>query len=378
VRPWTIHRGDVRAVVRTLAEKSIDAACLDPPYGLRFMGRRWDYSVPSVNVWSAMLRVLKPGAHAVIFGGSRTFHRLVVNVEDGGFEIRDVLMWLYGAGWPKSHDVSKAVDKRLGAKRTKVVGHKNSGLDKGSGSTVSFRGATGRDETGLIPITAPATAAADWEGYGTGLKPAYEPALLARRMLGGTVANAALEHGVVGLDLVTSRVGEDVLPAAISGSSRMFKGVKNVVSLERVGRWPSNVVLTHDPFCVDAECASWCPVRMIDEQSRGASRFFYTAKASRSERDRGLGEGEHSSHPTVKPQDLVRYFARMVLPPKRRDGSPRRILVPFSGSGSEMIACLQAGWDEVVGIEQSLEYCEIAEARIRKGSIFERAALKKR
>ena len=109
---------------------------------------------------------------------------------------------------------------------------------------------------------------------------------------------------------------------------------------------------------------------MVDAQSDSASRFFYTAKASRSERDRGLGEGEHSSHPTVKPQDLVRYFARMVLPPKRRDGSPRRILVPFSGSGSEMIACLQAGWDEVVGIEREQEYVQIADARIRRGGIF--------
>lgn len=355
MRPWTIHHGDVRAVARTLEAKSFDAICCDPPYGLRFMGRRWDYSVPSVNVWSALLRLLRPGAHAVIFGGSRTFHRLAVNVEDGGFEIRDVLMWLYGTGMPKGLDVSQAIDRQLGAKRTKVIGHKQ-GVRAEGGSGHGAAVPNQKKVSVSLPITAPATElATDWDGYNTVLKPAYEPALLARRMSDANIAECAIRYGVGGIDVASTAV--------------KVPGEKD--------RYPSNVV-------VDDEVAA---------MMGGAARYFYSTKASRSEREAGLQESGmeevvikrlngsfadgnfettgRNTHPTVKPQDLVRYFARMVLPPKRRDGRPRRILVPFSGSGSEVIACLQAGWDEVVGIEREQEYCEIAEARIRRGKIFD-------
>jgi DNA modification methylase len=476
---WEILVGDVRKVARTLEAESFDAILSDPPYGISFMGSRWDYDIPSVNVFTELLRVLRPGAHAFFFGGTRTFHRMAVNIEDAGFELRDTCMWMYGSGFPKSTDVSKALDKKLGAKRTKVVGYKNSGLDKGSGSSVDFAGSTGRAANGLIPVTEPVTAAAAAAaGHGTALKPAWEPLLLVRKQFDGTVPENLLAHGVGSLDIDASRIGSDerfVAPAGNNGMTPASVAPVNTTGYNGqmvVGRWPANVVLSHSPDCkrvgektrkrrverksysqtesdgcersapgrfaraiteevvhVDEssevwECVEDCPMRRLDEQAGdrpgmsgggvhrldyaggmfggidststargdtgGPSRFFYSAKVSRDERDRGLddafeevtkgvgalrdsgrGGKARNSHPTLKPFDLCRYFARMILPPVRADGRPRRILVPFSGAGSEMIGSLQAGWDEVVGIELSPKFAAFARARIAKGKIIQ-------
>ena len=190
-----ILHGDVIESLRGAADNSFDACLCDPPYGLSFMGKKWDYDVPSTELWSEVFRVLKPGAPLIAFGGTRTYHRMVVRIEDAGFEIRDCLAWMYGSGFPKSLDVSKAIDAAAGAERTKVVGTKlgRPGMSKDGGNQRSgFDAAFGGEATGPMStdITAPATdLSKQWDGYGTALKPAFEPAVLARKPLDGTVAN---------------------------------------------------------------------------------------------------------------------------------------------------------------------------------------------
>ena len=474
-KPWQILHGDVRRVCKALPRDYFDATLSDPPYGLSFMGRRWDYSVPSAMLWSEVERTLKPGAAGIMFGGSRTFHRTCVAVEDGGLEIRDVLMWLYGSGFPKSYDVAKGIDDAL-----EDVPFENPTTSRSSLLSVdggSYRGGVGTKQTAKdVPITSAASAEAKaWEGYGTALKPAYEPILLVRRYLDGTVAENALKWGTGGLAIDASRVGTSGGPAARALNNgengvRQVYGTYGATRTEAIdaGRWPANIILTHSATCEfvgtkpskekavhtqstgkpvssnramagpnygptvvgatqrpDEEvwrCAEDCPVRIMNEQSGerpgmssggkhrsdypggmfggidststargdsgGAARFFYTTKADPYQReagthtiskkraqgvgalrDGGRGGSERGNiHPTVKPIDLIRYLATLILPPKRE--TPRRILVPFSGSGSEIIGCLQAGWDEVVGIEREAEYIEIAKARIANGGVL--------
>ena len=169
---FVVHHGDCREVMATLDAESVDAIVCDPPYGLSFMGKGWDHGVPGVEFWVEALRVAKPGAHLLAFGGTRTYHRLACAIEDAGWEIRDCVMWVYGSGFPKSHDVSKAIDKAAGAER-EVIGYSKgmSGSVHGGGQSV------GIDD----PITAPATdAARQWSGWGTALKPSHEPVIVAR------------------------------------------------------------------------------------------------------------------------------------------------------------------------------------------------------
>lgn len=373
-RPWTILHGDVREVTAKLEPKSFDAALGDPPYGLKFMGQRWDYRVPSAILWANVLRVLKPGAFGMFFGGSRTFHRLMVAIEDGGFEVRDLLLWLYIEGWPKSLDIAKAFDKDAGHWR----GRANGVLSKSPSLAGPHYNRTNKGDA----ISDEAVA---WDGYGTCLKPAFEPIALVRRMPEGSIIENARRYGVGGLDIEQSKVGDEERinpPASLSRS--MFKGLAGERSRKKIGpgtvrRYPANVV-------IDEGAAAY-----LELLHDGISRCFYSPKADRAERDAGL-DGEdfeaHSNfgvgmlrdgargqstdvkntHETVKPIELVRYFARMMLPPAR--STPRRILVPFSGSGSEMIACLQAGWDEVVGIEREAKHIKVAEGRITNGGVM--------
>ena len=371
----TILRGDVREIALGLAAESFDGCLCDPPYGLSFMGKKWDYDVPSVETWEAVLGALKPGAHLLAFAGTRTQHRMAVRIEDAGFEIRDMIAWVYGSGFPKSHNL------------------------KG-----------------------------EFDGYGTALKPALEPITVARKPLRGTVAANVLAFGTGALNVDGCRVGtEKNVPASPrGGQDRIYGSYGAQDGTEsghdpNLGRWPANLihdgsdeVLAGFPETNGSAAGSF----QREKTSRGlkgggfgqeraemrgrtelqkpgypgagsAARFFYCAKASRSEREAGLdgfgfkekpgafdddayewkGKGGHvkasparNHHPTVKPIALDEYLARLILPPKR--DTPRRLLVPFSGSGSEIIGALLAGWDEVVGIELSPEYVEIAEARI--------------
>lgn len=398
-----IHEGDALEILRSMPDNSYHGCLTDPPYGLSFMGHGWDHGVPSVDVWREVLRVLRPGAHVLAFGGTRTFHRLTCAIEDAGFEIRDCMQWLYGSGFPKSHDVSKAIDKANGDWRGKA------------GAVTSGNAAMGGPNYERTPKGDPiAAAAVQWSGHGTALKPAWEPIIVARKPLDGTVAQNVQRWGCGGLAIDACRIGyasDDDKAAAAAAAQRacqdknrnlrtrgdfaMGHGPSTIAGfLEKqdLGRWPANVILSHHPDCVEVmqsetvaayECVDGCPVAALD----GASRFFYCPKASRAERDAGLeafdagqslysrgtglkanGDGSARSarsetrnvHPTVKPLALARYLARLILPPI----PDARMITPFSGSGSEVIGALQAGWAHVDGIDSWDVAVRISRARI--------------
>jgi site-specific DNA-methyltransferase (adenine-specific) len=376
---YTLHAGDCAEVLKTLAPNSIEAAVSDPPYGLGdmsparvadclsawargeawtptgkgFMGKEWDAWTPGPEMWRELYRVLKPGAHALIFAGSRTQDIMSIALRLAGFEVRDSLQWLYGSGFPKNHDVSKAIDKNAGAER-EVIGTKlgrpgySLAADKGRGVACVAHGNSEKE----CEITAPATdAARAWEGWGSALKPAYEPIILARKPLDGTLAQNTLTHGCGGLNIDGGRVGE--------------------VSTPTQGRYPANILLD--------EAAA----ELLDAQTgEPTSRFFYCAKASSAEREAGL-EGREAravkdgrksykdsphlrgetlrlnTHPTIKPLALMRYLVRLITPPGAT------CIDPFMGSGSTGCAVMQEGEGRrFVGIEREPEYLDIARARL--------------
>ena len=425
-----IHHADVLDALREMPDNSFHGCLTDPPYGLSFMGHQWDHGVPSAEVWREVLRVLRPGAHLLAFGGTRTFHRLTCAIEDAGFEIRDCMMWLYGSGFPKSHDVSKAIDREAGAVRD-VVGEYRMPMDSTAPGREPSQGlgyGSGAASCVGRPITAPATEAArQWEGHGTALKPAWEPIILARKPLEGTVAQNVQRWGCGALAIDASRVGTDdalVRPAVMRAKQNALgAGLGAGTQTEPLGRWPANVIFDEEAGAVlDAQSGllhahgtklrrgddlgyrggGTGSVRAVPQDRGGASRFFkscdyteadarfmYCAKASRKERDAGLEgfavvtraeqtrrkegsagsknpaagsgstEGGRNVHPTVKPLALTTYLARLILPPV--EGS--RLLVPFCGSGSEMLGGTRAGWAHVEGIDSWDVAVKIARAR---------------
>jgi DNA modification methylase len=334
---YELHHGDCLDVLKTLADCSVDAIVTDPPYGLSFMGKRWDYDVPAEAVWVECLRVLKPGGHLLAFAGTRTQHRMAVRVEDAGFEIRDMIAWVYGSGFPKSLDVSKAIDKAAGAEREVVGLHPCPATPRVGTFNASFDTAV---------ITAPATEAAkQWEGWGTAIKPSLEPITLARKPLIGTVAANVLEHGTGGLNIGACRIGTDAGGRAGGAGLGYHGGCSQDGGDPRPtsGRFPANFI--HD--------GSEEVLALLGE----AARFYYSPKASRDDRDEGLPMDQHSSHPTVKPTDLMRYLCRLITPPGGI------VLDPFTGSGSTGKAAMAEGF-RFIGIEREAEYIEIARARI--------------
>jgi site-specific DNA-methyltransferase (adenine-specific) len=373
-----IH-GDCLEVMRGMGAASVDAVVTDPPYGLSFMGKKWDYDVPSEDVWRECLRVLKPGGHLLAFAGTRTQHRMAVRIEDAGFEIRDMIAWVYGSGFPKSHNL--------------------------------------KDE---------------WQGWGTALKPALEPITVARKPLGEkTVAANVLEYGTGAINVDGCRVGTDGenfdhlkgRPLMKINNRRTDEESLNgaaqqaaLAKLKELGRWPANLI--HDgsdevvagfPDCktggggitkenhrsVTMSKASHKERQTIGYADSGsAARFFYCAKASKRDRDEGCegmegrksgmsngaqlnGEGydkgqdiglnrvisRSNHHPTVKPTDLMRYLCRLVTPPNGI------VLDPFMGSGSTGKAAVLEGF-EFIGIEREAEYVEIAKARINAARVL--------
>ena len=347
--------GDNVETLRTLPNACVDSCVTDPPYGLEFMGKKWDYDVPSVEVWQECLRVLKPGGHLLAFAGTRTQHRMAVRIEDAGFEIRDMIAWVYGSGFPKSLDVSKAIDKAAGAEGDrgplKRGGERLARLQDGK------RNGDGRwgDESGRDPFTyLPATEAAkQWQGWGTALKPALEPITMARKPLAGTVAANVLEHGTGGLNVDGCRVGTSKnVPASESTRSGYMKGWNGGHSAgdgfnPNVGRWPANLI--HDG---SDEVVGLFP----EDGDASAARFFYCAKA-------GPEERRQSKHPTIKPVALMRYLVRLVTPPGGL------VLDPFGGSGTTAEAA-RLEHCRFLLMELSPEYCADAAERLRQGVLF--------
>jgi site-specific DNA-methyltransferase (adenine-specific) len=384
--------GNCLETLKTLADASIDSIVTDPPYELGFMGKSWDASgiAYQVELWAECLRVLKPGGHLLAFGGTRTYHRMAVAIEDAGFEIRDSIHWTYGSGFPKSLNVSKALTKN---KQT--------------------------------------DAAKRWDGWGTALKPSHEPIVVARKPLVGTVADNVQQHGTGAINIDATRVGSETITIKGQGNDKMFHGnfSGEVDNPTRTGRFPANTLLTHNHDC-DTTCTPSCPVELLDQQSGirpggtwnttsgarhfnndgdptnyqtsktdntagGASRFFhnsqwsqaddltpfiYQAKPGKKERNAGLdslpeqrpdertesgmgtfdekGVAKQSNfHPTVKPVELIRYLIRMITPPKGT------VLDPFLGSGTTAVAAILEG-TEWKGCELTKDYLPIIKGRI--------------
>lgn len=405
-----LYLGDCLDVLQTLADNSVDSVVTDPPYGLSFMGREWDYDVPSVEIWAECLRVLKPGGHLLAFAGTRTQHRMCVRIEDAGFDIRDMIAWVYGSGFPKSLDVSKAINRAVGAER-EVIGVDPQAARRNK-TTSKFSDVYGSiNDAPSCPLTAPATEAAQqWDGWGTALKPALEPITMARKPLDGTVAANVLRHGTGGLNINGCRVG-DAGGTSKAGIDRgaptlnAFGDGLNTSScgkaIEGLGRWPANLihdgseeVLAAFPESDGSGSArtlkrgeredEWgmgsLPGELRDAGKGSAARFFYCAKSSKKDRNEGLdsftpqttsdgravaadnahqhGKTERANHhPTVKPTDLMRYLCRLVTPP----GGV--VLDPFAGSGSTGKGALLEGF-QFIGIERELEYWLIAHARL--------------
>jgi len=414
-----IYTGDCLEVLAGLPENSVDTCITDPPYELGFMGKKWDSSGVAfqVETWQAVFRVLKPGAILLAFGGTRTYHRIACAIEDAGFEIRDTIAWVYGSGFPKSYDIGKGIDKQAGAER-EVTGkykrpdgtnrdyqgwNESSGVTSFNSDNYSFAGR---------PITAPSTPEAQlWHGWGTALKPAFEPIVVAMKPIDGTFVNNALTWGVAGLWIDGGRVGiDDCDPNHRPNPSLSNRGANSMFgsgghagdTLNVAGRFPANFI--HDGSDEVLECfpnvktgttgggtnvmggvfgngkPTTSPVR--EGSSGSAARFFYCAKASRSERNAGLegmeerdtqrygtirtdrGNGYPDAtpmqnyHPTVKPIELMRYLVRLTKTP-----TGGVVLDPFMGSGTTGIACVLEGRD-FIGIEREAEYVEIAEKRI--------------
>jgi len=399
----TIYQGNCLEVMKTFPENSIDTILTDPPYGLKFMGKDWDHGVPGVPYWAEALRVAKPGAFLLAFGGTRTYHRLACAIEDAGWEIRDCINWLYGSGFPKSHDISKAIDKAAGVKR-EVVGQKLSpdGKPMINRRPNNFQGEhegwdhpwkKDRAKVELqASITAPATEAAQtWHGWGTALKPAWEPIIVAMKPLDGTFAENALKHGVAGLNVDGCRVqlegdykcGANGRPSQTGLGDNYDPGKANQHSEQ--GRWPANVI--HDG---SEEVVGLFPVTTSgaikpNHNSRGlgsskhegyqrpckehyknigwnipkstgsAARFFYTAKAAPGER------GKDNNHPTVKPEDLMKYLCKLTATP-----AGGVILDPFMGSGTTLKAARVMG-RKSIGIDIEEDSCRIAVKRLKQG-----------
>ena len=374
---YQLHVGRCEDVLKTLPDNSVDAIVTDPPYGLSFMNHKWDYDVPTVEQWQECLRVLKPGGHLLAFGGSRTYHRLVVNVEDAGFEIRDQILWIYGSGFPKSQNLD-----------------------------------------------------GDFDGWGTALKPAHEPIVMARKPFKGTVSANALNHGTGALNIKACRIPHQTINGGNLADNPHLRGTKlrsapvntsfgregeETPLTDKSGRWPANII--HDGS--DEVIASFPDAKgqqgsltgnepsskmgaancygQMDrrhestpriDSSKSAARFFYCAKVKSKERDEGLERfiatsasdmtggrkegsvgindpragagrtnGSKNNHPTVKPIALMSYLCRLITPP---GGT---VLDPWMGSGSTGRAAIEEGFN-FIGIDLNPDYVTIASARI--------------
>ena len=373
-----IINGNSLEELKKFPDNYFHSVVTDPPYGLSFMGKKWDYDVPSVELWKEVFRVLKEGGYLLSFSGTRTQHRMAVNIEDAGFEIRDMIAWVYGSGFPKSHNIGKALD-RLNGKD----------IPKNKGFNVAGQGIalnSNRELRSDHPNYVKPKYDNEWEGWGTALKPALEPITMARKPFKTSVAENVLKNGVGGINIDGCRVeftGEadkkgarvgfkgDVYGEYMKGQGRELEKenpTQQKATTHIQGRFPANFI--HDGSN---------EVKDLLEES---SRFFYCAKASKQDRNEGLEDFEakakytrvgdanaiytpnkqkaqKNNHPTVKPTDLMRYLVRLVTP---KEGI---VLDCFMGSGSTGKACALEGFN-FVGIDLDKDYCKIAKARINK------------
>ena len=398
-----------------LPENSIDCIITDPPYELNFMNKGWDNAGVSFNkeTWQKCVRVLKPGGYLLAFGGTRTYHRIAVAIEDAGFEIRDCIMWLYGSGFPKSTNIEKSINKRDGvkfkSKPAKGVGFMNAN-DDGWHNTFNQ----------LEQIGESSNRAKIWRGWGTALKPAYEPIIVARKIFKGSLVDNVLKNGVGGLNIDECRIGTgsgNVKPEYKPNYKNNIygNGLGGGRYENTTGRFPANLILTYDETDKDEVCGGfpsggkngsiskrykmnnqvygdygYCNTWDAYNDSGSASRYFYCAKASKKDRDDGLENYEEvkggtycfrqdgsldgkipikrNTHPTVKPTELMQYLVRLVAPKNAT------ILDPFMGSGSTGKAVAYENKERnmnysFIGIELDSEYCKIAKARIEHAII---------
>tara|TARA_R110000787_G_scaffold179775_2_gene291840 strand:- start:2499 stop:3851 length:1353 start_codon:yes stop_codon:yes gene_type:complete len=415
----TLYCGDSNEILSEI--KNVDSVVTDPPYGLSFMGKQWDYDVPQQELWEKVYQSIKQGGHLLSFFGSRTYHRGVIPIEDAGFEIRDQLMWLYGSGFPKSHNIGKAVDKLQGNEREDLGEYEPFGREGRKSSGKAKFGVKGWETKPKIRLT---KGNSEYEGWGTALKPAHEPIVMARKPFKGTVANNVLEHGTGGINIDGCRVGteDNLMGGAYSGGERKegewkeqsgFKNNNPNIEYEQPqGRFPANVMHdgSEEVLEIFPETGKSSGGSGISSQKSAtgeiygkykqghksqnlgglgdegtASRYFYCAKASKKDRDEGLdsfsekkwvqwqtgngasgkpssiSEGRNTAykniHPTVKPTELMRYLCRLITP---KGGV---ILDPFMGSGSTGKGALLEGF-KFIGIEMEREYFDIACARL--------------
>lgn len=404
----TLYLGDCAEVLPRLSE--IDACVTDPPYGLGFMGKAWDQEVPQADVWEMVLSTLKEGAHLLSFSSARTYHRLACQVEDAGFDIRDQIMWVYGSGFPKSHDVGKGIEALFATGESGAKAQRITAMGE-SYEPTSGAGIQGYRNAGSIfgehrfkgpghQLKLSSSDARTWSGWGTNLKPAHEPIVLARKKFVGSVARNVLEHGTGALNIDQCRVGSSGgtyrshqadYPVNDDGKTQRDHWARsghNVLSAD-VGRWPANLITDGS-----AEVAALFPYvrtsaggkRRKDsgsvnaygkgigdkagvtsigyDEAGSAMRFFYCAKASSKDRNEGLEDVERdgqttrrNNHPTVKPSDLMAYLCRLITP------VGGMVLDPFMGSGSTGKAALMQGF-RFTGIERDPSSFDIACARI--------------
>ena len=414
----TIYNESNLDTMARMPDNSVDSIVTDPPYGLGkepdpvamlaawldhgylevkgrgFMGKEWDAFVPQPRFWKEVHRVLKPGGHVLSFFGTRTYDWGVMAMRLAGFEIRDQLAWVFGSGFPKSHDISKAIDRAAGAER-EVVGT----IKKAHISTASTNEGWHRpshvNENGehkkTMDITAPATPEAQqWAGWGSALKPAMEPVVLARKPLAEkNLAANVLAWGTGGINVDGCRVetGESTVRDnnKTIGGNGIYQGGRAYVTGSTSGRWPANLVHDGSPEVLAGmpETSSGAMKREVSAydgesmflngrsgpsnqhgDSGSAARFFYCAKADGLERSYGLPKGKKNRHPTVKPMDLMRWLVRLITPPGGI------VYDPYSGSGTTFAACMEEGF-QFIGSELDPEHAEVGNIRGRAGrSLF--------
>ena len=406
-----LMNGDNMELLKGMPDNCVDSVVTDPPYGLSFMNKKWDHDVPSIEFWREVYRVLKPGGHVLSFGGTRTYHRMVVNIEDAGFEIRDQIQWIYGSGFPKSHNIGKSVDKIRGNEREWISKSPYKASDDAE------KRSAGASQTGRTTHPDITKGTSEWEGWGTALKPANEPICVARKPLSEkTVADNILKWGTGGFNIDYCRVaatdafGGGAKATNIFESDGGYKG-EGWEPGNELGRFPANVIFDEEAGKVLDEQSGptsqghWAKTKTTgfgefgggkneykgvgpkdkNKNKGGASRFFYCPKVSKKERNEGCEDLEEkkkefetttrtnketadkfgcerkgtakNTHPTVKPIDLMAYLCRLVTGPQGL------VLDPFMGSGSTGRAAIQEGF-RFAGMEMDKDYFEIAEKRI--------------